>query len=61
MLSLPLLNVLKNRASAISIRFLAPSSWSDMPSPFELEGMEPASHRTYPPCNMLAAADHHRR
>jgi single-stranded-DNA-specific exonuclease len=42
MLSLPLVDVLKNRGICDLDRFLAPSSWSDMPSPFELEGMEPA-------------------
>lgn len=42
MLSLPLVDVLKNRGISDLDRFLAPSSWSDLPSPFELEEMEPA-------------------
>ena len=41
MLSLPLVDVLKNRGISDLDRFLAPPSWSDMPSPFELEGIEP--------------------
>ena len=39
MLSLPLVDVLKNRGISDLDRFLAPSTWSDLPSPFELEGM----------------------
>jgi single-stranded-DNA-specific exonuclease len=42
MLSLPLVDVLKNRGISDLDRFLAPSSWSDMPSPFDLEGIGPA-------------------
>ena len=42
MLSLPLVDVLKNRGISDLDRFLAPPSWSDMPSPFELDGMKPA-------------------
>ena len=42
MLSLPLVDVLKNRGISDLDRFLAPPSWSDLPSPFDLEGMEPA-------------------
>jgi single-stranded-DNA-specific exonuclease len=42
MLSLPLVDVPKNRGINDLDRFLAPSSWSDLPSPFELEEMKPA-------------------
>ena len=40
MVSLPLIAVLKNRDISDLDRFLAPTSWSDMPSLFELDGME---------------------
>jgi single-stranded-DNA-specific exonuclease len=41
----PLVDVLKHRGIGDPERFLAPSTWSDMPSPFLMEGMEQAVGR----------------
>ncbi|WP_125486960.1 DHH family phosphoesterase [Edaphobacter aggregans] len=42
MLTLPFVDVLKNRGISDLDRFLVPSSWSDLPSPFDIEEIKPA-------------------
>ena len=41
----PLVDVLKHRGIDDPDRYLAPADWSDLPSPFEIEGMEQVAGR----------------